>query len=114
MADVEGEGLEGEDQGFTVPLVWVDADDATVSFCNQVLFQQAGPDEYVLTLGHVVPPPILGTDEQRREQVRRVSFVPVKTLGRFSLTQQRVEELIGVLQTVVEGDSERESPPETP
>jgi len=72
-----------------------------VGFCNQILFQVVGHDEYVLTLGHAVPPPILGTPQERAEQVQRVSFVPVKTLGRFSFTRARVEELVGVLQTIL-------------
>jgi hypothetical protein len=85
-----------------VPLVWIDADDFPVSFCNHMLFQLAGPGEYVLTFGHVVPPPILGSVEERLEQAKRISFVPVKTVARVSLTRQRVDELIQVLQTVLE------------
>jgi len=96
-------------ENFSIPLVWVDADDATVSFCNQVLFQVLSPNEYVLTLGHMVPPPILGTPEERLERVRQVSFVPIKALGRFAFTRQRVEELIAVLQSVV---TDAEKPPQ--
>jgi len=64
-----------------------------VAFCNQILFQQVGAEEYVLSLGHALRPPILGTPEERREQISRVGYVGVKVNGRFSLTRARVEEM---------------------
>ena len=81
--------------------MWEEADDHSVVFANQFLIQHQ-PDEFVLTVGQLVTPPLLGTDEEKREQLARVSYVPIRAIGRYGLTRRRIEELIAVLQENLE------------
>lgn len=80
-----------------IPVVWVGGDEMPVVLVNQFLgqFQQ---NEFILTFGQLTPPPLLGTREERLEEARNISFLPVKVLARFGLTRSRVEELIHVLE----------------
>jgi hypothetical protein len=81
-----------------VPVVWVDQTDGRAQWVNQILstFQ---PDEFVVTLGQLVPPPITGdTEEERRDALSNISFVPINTVARVVMTRQRIVEFIDVLQ----------------
>ena len=80
-----------------VPVVWVGGDETPILLVNQFLgqFQE---NEFILTLGQFAPPALIGTEDERREQLRDVSFVPVKVLARLALTRSRMEELIRVLE----------------
>lgn len=89
-----------ESDRIAVPLAWVEADEP-VAFANQFLFQQVMENDFVLSVGQAFPPPLLGTPEEQRDQARQLPFVPVRTLGRFSLTRERVVELVNVLQGVL-------------
>jgi hypothetical protein len=81
-----------------VPVVWLGFEEANVSTCNQYLGQFAGRDEFILTFGEITPPPLLGTPEERLEQAKQLSYVPVRVIARLGMTRYRVEELIKVLQ----------------
>jgi hypothetical protein len=104
---VEGEHMTQSDESDTqvsaaVPLVWVGADDLPVHFANQfVSVVQA--NEIFLTIGSVVPPAILGsTVEERKAEVERITYVPVKPIARLGLTPAGLKQLIEVLQTTLE------------
>ena len=86
---------------YAVRLAWARTEDISVFFANQFL-SQINDDVFVLSFGQVIPPPLLGTDEERREQAARIDTIEIKTLARFSLTPQRMRELIGVLQENLE------------
>lgn len=88
--------------GLEVPIVWVGVDDQSVVLANQFAFQFNAPEEFILTIGQIAAPILLGTNEEKLEQLKRIAFVPVKTVGKFSMTQQRVKELIGLLQGQLE------------
>ncbi len=82
----------------SVPVVWVGTEDLPVQFVNQFVGVVA-PDEVFLTLGSLVPPPILGeTEEERRAAVEDIQFVQVKPVARIALTPARLQQLIQVLQ----------------
>jgi hypothetical protein len=95
MAEVdEGDGR--------VPAVWVGADDLPVQFANQFI-SVVQPNEIFLTVGSLVPPAILGdTVEERMENAKKITFVPVKPIARLVLTPARLKELIKVLQDSLE------------
>jgi hypothetical protein len=92
---------EPEDQVIQVPVVWVGVDEAPILLANQFLgqFQR---DEFILTVGQIAPPALMGTPEERLEEARTISFIPIKVLARFGLTRARVEDLIRVLQETIE------------
>jgi len=89
-----------EPDRIAVPLAWVEADEP-VAFANQFLFQQVMENDFVLHIGQAFPPALVGTPEQQREQAKQIPFVPVRPLGRFSLTRERVVELVNLLQGVL-------------
>ncbi len=94
----------GQPERIEVPIVWVGTDEVPVVLANNFFIQFVAPDqdEFVLTVGTIVPPALLGTPEQMAEQARQVSFVPVRAVARLGLTRQRVVELSQVLQTILD------------
>lgn len=93
--------MPDEPEVVQVPVSWVGIDEPPILLVNQFLGQFQG-DEFIITLGQLAPPILLGTDEEKLEEARRLSFIPVKVLARFGLTRARVEELIRVLQQTIE------------
>jgi len=79
------------------PLVYVGAEEVPVLLAN-VFVSQHEQNEFILTIGQLVPPMLFGTDEERLEQAKKVAYVPVKVVTRLALTRQRIVELIEVLQ----------------
>ncbi|MDP9397100.1 MAG: hypothetical protein M3P96_04430 [Actinomycetota bacterium] len=91
-----------EDVPIPVPVLWVGLDEEPVVLVNQFL-GQVQQDEIVLSFGAMVHPPITGSDlEERREQVMRISHVPVRPVLRFTMTRRRVEELQTMLRDTLE------------
>lgn len=95
-------------EAISIPVVWVGGDETPILLVNQFLGQFQG-NEMIITFGQFAPPALIGTEEERREQVRDISFIPVKVLARFALTRSRLEELIQVLQeTLANHDKHQE------
>lgn len=88
--------MAGEEQDRLVPVVWAGLDDIPIMFANQFAIQGDG-SELLLTVGQLVPPMLLGSDDERRQQAETISYVPIKTICRVSLTAERLDELIDVL-----------------
>jgi hypothetical protein len=86
---------------YSLPLQWQEFEDTPIFFSNHFLIQHQ-PNEFVLTLGQVTGPPVLGTPEQIRAQATTLGHVPIHTLARAGLTRDRMVELIGVLQAALE------------
>lgn len=85
-----------------VPVLWLGIDEQPVIMANQFL-GQVQQDEIILSFGTLVQPPIVGaTLEERREQILRISYVPVRPLARMTLTRRRVEELQTMLRDTLE------------
>jgi hypothetical protein len=102
-----GAMADPEDESVQVPVVWVGLDDQPVLMANQFI-GQVEQDEIVISIGSQVPPPIVGpTAEERREQLLRIAFVPVRPIVRFSMTPRRVEELAHILRDTLENYERR-------
>jgi hypothetical protein len=89
-------GLERLDEGNAereVLLAWENLEDVPVFFANQFICQFT-QDEFVVSIGQMVPPAVLGEPGQQ-EQIDRI---PVRALARIAFTHQRLVELINVLQ----------------
>ncbi len=81
-----------------VPIVWVGVDELPVFFANQFV-AQVERGEIFLTVGQLVPPAILGnTDEERRQQLESLSYVPIKPVARIAFTPDRLQELSSILE----------------
>ena len=89
--------MDGDNIGRPVPLTWLDVDDVPVSLANQFVIQ-VEQDEFILTLGQMVPPLLLGTPEEKTDQLEQLDFVPVKPLARIAFTRARLRELVQLLE----------------
>jgi hypothetical protein len=85
-----------EPQGISLPIVYASVDDAPILFANQFVIQ-IEQDEFILTIGQLQPPILLGSPEQREATARGLSHVSVRTLIRVGMTPTRLEELVGIL-----------------
>lgn len=85
------------DQRLELPLAWIGFDDVPMLVANHFLVQHQ-PDEFVLSLGQITGPPLVGTPEQITAQARELTRVPIRTLTRVGLTRHRLTELIALLQ----------------
>lgn len=81
----------------TLPIVYVGGEDVPILFVNQFVIQHQ-PGEFVLTVGQITPPILLGSPEERREQAKKLTYVSTKVVARLAFTRQRLVELIEVLQ----------------
>ena len=81
-----------------VPVLFVGADDTPILYVNQFVVQHQ-QNEFIITVGQIAPPMLLGTEEQQRQQAKQIAYVPVKVVARLALTKARLKELISVLET---------------
>jgi hypothetical protein len=89
---------EGQGEPVPIPLVWVGLDEEPVVLANQFI-GQIQQDEIIISMGVMVQPPVIGdTEQERREQVMRITHVPVQPVVRLTLTPRRIEELMTMLR----------------
>jgi hypothetical protein len=92
---------EEEAEELTIPLSFVGAEDVPVLYANQFVVQFM-QDGFILTVGQLTPPILLGTGEEKREKAKQLSLVPVKVVARLAIDRRRVEELVNLLRTQLE------------
>lgn len=90
--------MDDAHDGIEVPLVFVGLEDTSILFANHFAVQHQ-QDEFLLIVGQIAPPILIGDPEERRAQAQAVSYVPIKVVARFGLTRTRIQELIQVLQS---------------
>jgi hypothetical protein len=91
-----------DEENVQVPLVWVGVEELPLLSVNQILGQILGKDEFLLAFGQVAPPILLGTDEQKRDQARMLTFAAIKPVARLAMTRQRIQELRDLLDRQIE------------
>ena len=92
--------MDEQDAGRSIPVTWVGAEDLPVLFVNSFVGQvEVEQGVFFLTIGQMVPPALIGTPEERAEQLEQVSYVPVKPVARLALTRERLEYLVQILHT---------------
>jgi len=89
--------MNGEQDAITLPVVYVGAEDEPILLANQFAIQHQ-KNEFILTVGQLQPPILLGSPEERKEQAKKLTYVPIRVVARFGLTRQRLAELIEALQ----------------
>jgi hypothetical protein len=85
-------------QQLELPLSWIGYEDVPILYANQVLVQFQAEGAFVIAVGQVTPPALIGTAEQVAAQAAQIEYIPVKTLGRFGLTRAKLQEVISILQ----------------
>ena len=88
------------DQRLELPLEWIDFDAVPMLLANCFLVQHQ-PGEFVLSLGQLTAPPLVGTPQQIRAQATELTRVPIRTVARYGLTRDRVTELIALLEAAL-------------
>ena len=99
--------MNREQDAISLPVVYIGAEDEPILFANQFVIQHE-KNEFVLTVGQLQPPILLGSPEERKEQAKKLTYVPIKVVARFGLTRQRLAELIEVLQTNLRNYDEKQ------
>lgn len=89
-----------------VPVRWTGVDAVPIQMANQFLVQvdtvEGRPDQLILAIGQVTPPPVLGTLEQKVAAAQAISEVSIHTIARYSITPARLRELVTLLQRIGE------------
>jgi hypothetical protein len=73
--------------------LWIGIDELDVTLANQFATQVDHNGEIFLTIGQISPPLLIGTPEQQRDQARNLGYVPIRPLGRYTMTRQQLDEL---------------------
>lgn len=87
--------------GIEVPVVWLGVEDVPILHANAFVSQIDAQtlDALILTVGQMTQPAISGaTEQERRQQVESVAYVPIKPVVRLGLTEARARELVATLQ----------------
>jgi hypothetical protein len=85
-----------------VPLVWPgNLWELSAQFVNEFLVQ-LDPDGVTiyLTVGIVTPPPILGSDEEKRAKAEQITSVPIHPVARFAVPREKFEKLFEAFDTL--------------
>ena len=90
--------MNREQDAITLPVTYLGLEDVPILFANQFVIQHE-KNEFVLTVGQLQPPILLGSPEERMEQAKKLTYVPIKVVARFGLTRQRLAELIEAFQS---------------
>ena len=90
--------MNREQDAITLPVTYLGLEDVPILFANQFVIQHE-KNEFILTVGQLQPPILLGAPEERKEQAKKLAYVPIKVVARFGLTRQRLAELIEALQS---------------
>ena len=85
-----------QSEGHEIRVVWENPDSVPVFLANQFMIQHF-QDEFILTIGQMVPPAILGDEAQREARLREIEQVSVRPLARIAFTRARLVELIQTL-----------------
>lgn len=88
---------EMRDDTYAIRLVWPQSQDTPIVFANHFL-SQIVDDTFIVTFGQLVPPALLGTDQERREQALHFKTLEIAPLARFILSPQHMRDCIRVFQ----------------
>lgn len=92
-----------------LPIVYTSLDDQPVLFANQFAIQ-FNQDEFILTVGQLQPPLLLGTPDQQHQQAARLTHVPIRVLARVGMTRARIDELAKLLAEHLRRYDEQKGP----
>jgi flagellar motor switch/type III secretory pathway protein FliN len=97
---------ESEAGGLAIPVLFIGVEDVPILFVNQfvISFQQ---EEFILSAGQLAPPILIGSEEEKREQAKQLSYVPIKVVARLGMTAARLSELVSLLQNQLRKYDER-------
>jgi hypothetical protein len=80
-----------------LPLVYGGGADTDVLLANHFSLSNL-QDEFILTVGQIAPPPLVGSKEEQVEQAEKLGGVPVRVIGRYTFSRTRAEELMHLIE----------------
>lgn len=82
-----------------VPVVWAGVEDVPIFYANTFVCQWdlVSHGGFIITVGQLTPPALMGTPEEVREQAEQVSYVPVRAVTRLGITRAKLDDLIAIL-----------------
>ena len=92
---------EGSPQRRDIPVAWIGAEDLPILLVNQFVVQ-VHEDTFFLTIGQMTPPALIGTPEQRAEQLEQIAYIPVKPVARLALSLDDVRRLASSLNATLD------------
>ena len=92
--------------GFPTPIQWVDDESPYVAVDHFSLLQNDG--HTLLVFGHLSPPLLIGSEEDRLRKIRRLEEIPIHIRGRYVLDKQSLEALRDLLNNAVNPKGENQ------
>jgi hypothetical protein len=85
-------------------VIWAGVEDVPILYANTFIsqFDPTSMGGFILTVGQLTPPVLLGTEDEIKEQAERVSYVPVRAVARIAVTRGKLDELIAILESTKE------------
>lgn len=72
-----------------------------IQFVNSVLTQVDDFGDMIVAFGQTTPPPLMGSPEEVKRQAERIAYVPVRPIARFSMSRDRLVQVIDFLQQLL-------------
>lgn len=89
--------MSNDDQIFEVPLEWHFPDSIISRYATNLVVQNT-EHEFILSFFEFNPPIVLGTPEERREQIEKLETVRGECVARIIVSPERLPNFINVLQ----------------
>ena len=97
-----------------VPIVWIGVEETPIEYINQFVSQVDG-EGFIVTVGQLTPPVLMGTPDELREQAEAISHVSVRPVVRLGLTAGKMMELVAILQANIDqAERIRQARPQDP
>ena len=94
MVAGEDEEVVADEDGIVVPVEWVGVHEASMEPANQfAMSPNPLSGEVILVIGHLAPPLLIGSPEERREQAQAIETVKIRALARYSMTRKVAQQL---------------------
>lgn len=88
--------LEKKDKSVSIKINYKIPEDIQTHFSDNFVVQHQ-KDHFILTFYEMIQPPILGSEEERLEQLSKIQQLDAKCISRIVVTPQKIEEIIKVL-----------------
>jgi len=91
---------EAEPAFVSLPIALEGYTERVIEMASWAQCQFVRQGEFILTIGQAHPPVVVGdSSQERRQSLEQAGYITVKVLGKYSMTLQRLQELIQALQT---------------
>ncbi|MEX2225597.1 MAG: hypothetical protein WEB52_04005 [Dehalococcoidia bacterium] len=89
----------------SIPLLWDGLDTAEIKFVNQMIVQLGPPgneSEFLVTLGQLHPPVLMGSEDENKARLAALPYVTVKVVAKVALPVSRVREFRDLMTRMLE------------